>query len=95
MLCFILLFPPFLSLKISLFRLSTTINVRFGALAGAHLRQFPLTSIRQPDNAKILTVGSSKYLITADEGHYATYTRSVHGFDWKDHQAADLLARGF
>ncbi|CAC5399379.1 unnamed protein product [Mytilus coruscus] len=61
---------------------------------GAHLSKFPLFSIKQPDNTKILTVGKTNYLITADEGHYITYTRSKHGFDWSDHQRADILTRG-
>ncbi|XP_052098081.1 mesenchyme-specific cell surface glycoprotein-like [Mytilus californianus] len=61
---------------------------------GAHLSKFPLFSIKQPDNTKILTVGKTNYLITADEGHYITYTRSKHGFDWSDHKRADLLTRG-
>ena len=63
-------------------------------ISGAHLSKFPLYSIKQPDNTKILTVGKTNYLITADEGHYVTYTRATHGFDWSDHQRADVLTRG-
>jgi len=66
----------------------------FVNLVGAHLRKFPLQSIRQPDNAKILRVGTTDYLITADEGLLTTYTSGEQGFNWADHSRADVLARG-
>lgn len=66
----------------------------FVNLAGAHLRKFPLQSIRQPDNAKILRIGTTDYLITADEGFLTTYTSGEQGFNWADHARADILAKG-
>nr|XP_022334558.1 mesenchyme-specific cell surface glycoprotein-like [Crassostrea virginica] len=60
---------------------------------GVHLRQFPLKSIRQPDNAKVLTIGRNNFLITADEGLTTDFTSANDGFVWSDHDLADSLSR--
>ena len=62
-------------------------------LIGVHLRQFPLKSIRQPDNAKVLTIGRNNFLITADEGLTTDFTSANDGFVWSDHDLADSLSR--
>lgn len=60
---------------------------------GVHLRQFPLKSIRQPDNAKVITIGRNNFLVTADEGLTTSFTSAHDGFVWSDHSLADILAR--
>ncbi|XP_061172912.1 mesenchyme-specific cell surface glycoprotein-like [Saccostrea echinata] len=60
---------------------------------GVHLRQYPFKSVRQPDNAKVITIGRKSFLITADEGRTTDFTSAHDGFVWSDHSLADVLTR--
>lgn len=61
---------------------------------GIHLRQFPFKSTLQPSVAKVIGVGSSQYLITANEGMTTSFTNSLHGFTWSDNGRASTLKSG-